>query len=64
MEFSSPRKPFYALNQTPSDETGCLTSLHYLLVAQVSSCLIHRFFQNTVKQNTFGTLLLTVQYLR
>ena len=32
-------------------------------VAQVSSCLIHPFSQNTVKQKTFGAQLLTVQYL-
>ena len=63
MEFSRPKKLFYTLNKTPSGETGCLTSLHYLLVAQVSSCLIQPFPQNTVKQNTFGAQLLTVQYL-
>ena len=34
---------FYALNKTPLGETGCLTSLTFLLAAQTSNFLIHPF---------------------
>ena len=66
MELSSPKnliKLFYALNKTPLEETGYLNSLYYLMVAQASSFVIHLSFPDTVSQNTFATLPLTVQYL-
>ena len=50
-------KFIYSLNKTPLRETGCLSNLYYVLAAQAST------FPNIVSQNTFGTLLLTVQYL-
>ena len=50
-------KNFYTLNKT-LNETGC-----FLLAAQESSFLIYVPFSNTVSQDTFGTLPLTVQYL-
>ena len=55
-------KLFYTLNKTPIGETGCLSSLYYLLAAQAPSFLIHPPFLNTGSQETFRTLLLTVQY--
>ena len=57
-------KFFYTLNKTPLGETGCSSSLYYLLAAQVSSFLIHSPFSNIVIHDTFGTVPLTVQYLR
>ena len=66
MKLSGPEKlnkRFYTLNKTPLGETGCLSSLYYLLAAQVYSLLIHPF-PNTVRQNTFGILPLTVQHLQ
>ena len=45
MEISSPK----TLNKTPLGETGCLSSLYYLLAAQASSFqfLIHPFSKNS-----------------
>ena len=40
-----------------------MSNLYYLLVDQASSFLIQLPFPNTVSQDTFGTLPLTVQYL-
>ena len=51
MELSSPKKLskcFYTLNKIHLGETGRLSNLYYLLVAQASSFLIHLFFPNTV----------------
>ena len=56
-------KLFYTLDKTPLGETGYLSNLYYLLAAQASSFLIHPDIPNTVSQDTFGTLPLTVQYL-
>ena len=51
MKLSKPKnliKLFYTLNKTPIGETGCLSSLYYLLAAQAPSFLIHPPFLNTV----------------
>ena len=40
-----------------------MSSFYYLVVAQASSFSIYPSFPNTVSQDTFGTLPLTVQYL-
>ena len=47
-------KLFYTLNKTPIGETGCLSIQFFNLPP----------FLNTVSQDTFGTLPLTVQCLR
>ena len=41
-EKKTPRNPkiLYTLNKTPLGETGCLSNLYYLLVAQPSNFLI------------------------
>ena len=54
MKLSSPKKrnkafknflvPPKKLNKTPLGETGCLTSLYHLLVAQTSIFLFYFFF--------------------
>ena len=44
MKLSSPKYCFYALNKIPLRETGCLSSLYYLLATQESIFLIHSFF--------------------
>ena len=53
-------KLFYALNETPYGETGCLSNLYYLLAVQAFSFLIHLPFPNMVGQDIFGTPPLTV----
>ena len=55
-------KHFYTLNKTPLGETECLSNLYFLLAVQASSFLTHPLFPNTVIQDAFGTLLLTVQF--
>ena len=35
----------YIFNKTPLGESGCLSSLYYLLPTQASSFLIHFFFE-------------------
>ena len=54
---------FYTLNKTLLGETECLSNLYYLVATQASNFLIHLLFLNAVSQDTFGTLLHTVQYL-
>ena len=49
LNFLAPQKRFIlTLDKTPLGETGCLSSLYYLLAAQASSFLIRHPFPNTV----------------
>ena len=45
-------KKLNTLNKTPLGETGCLSNLYYLLVAQASNFLIHSPFPNTLSWTT------------
>ena len=56
-------KTFYTLNKTLLRKNGCFSNLYYLVAAQTSIILIHHRFLNTVIQDTFGILPLTLQYL-
>ena len=56
-------KTFFTGNRTLWGETGCLSNLYYLLASQAASFSIHPFFPNTISQDTFGTIQLTVSYL-
>ena len=53
----------YTIYKTPLGETGWLSHVYCLLAAQASNVLIHPPFPNTVVQEIFGTLPLTLQCL-